>query len=88
METTIKLNINVKSKLDGLKIHPRESYNEVINRMIGSSLPKKVDIESLTETIEILSDPQTMRDIAKGLEDYQKGRTKTLEQVKKELNIK
>ena len=34
-----------------------------------------------------MSDPETMRDIAKGLEDYEKGRTKTLSELRKELGI-
>ena len=42
----------------------------------------KIDVE----TIEILSDPETMRDIAKGIGDYNKGKFKTLSQIKKELN--
>jgi len=88
MVTTIQIDEKLKEKLDELKIHHRETYNELIARMISSSLPKKVDVESLTETIEVLSDPETMREIAQGLEDYQKGKFKTLEQVKRELKIK
>ena len=42
--------------------------------------------ESLLETIEILSDPEIMRDIAKGIEDYNKGKFKTLSQIKREIH--
>ena len=72
METTIRLNENIKKKLDLMKIHSRETYNDVIARIIGNT--KKIDEESLKETIDILSSPETMRDIAEALEDYEKGR--------------
>lgn len=85
MATTIQVDENVKEKLDKLKIYNRETYNELILRLINSSSPQKLDKDSLIETIEILSDPQTMRDIAKGVEDYNQGRFKTLAQVRKEL---
>jgi len=73
MVTTIQLDEKLKEKLDKLKIHHRETYNELISRLV-SSFSKKADKESLVETIEVLSDPQTMRDIAEALEDYEKGR--------------
>ena len=73
METTIRLDVNIKKKLDSLKIHSRESYNDVIVRVIGN-MKKNIDEESLRETIGVLSDPETMRDIAEALEDYERGR--------------
>ena len=88
MITTIQLDTKVKAKLDALKVYNRETYNEIISRLVNDSSPTKADRESLIETIEILSDPETMKSIARGLEDYNKGRFKTLEQVKKEFNIK
>lgn len=72
METTIRLDINIKRRLDSIKIHPRESYNDVIARILGNT--KQIDKESLKETIEVLSDPKTMRDIAEAFEDYEKGK--------------
>lgn len=71
METTIRLDINIKKRLDSLKIHSRESYNDVIARVMGKN--RKIDEESLKETIDVLSDPESMRDIAEALEDYEKG---------------
>ena len=73
METNIRLDSNVKKKLDSMKIHSRESYNEVVTRILGN-MKKNIDEESLRETIEVLSDPETMRDIAEALEDYERGR--------------
>ena len=87
MITTIQLDSKLKEKLDALKVHHRETYNELISRLISSSSPKNYDKESLIETIEVLSDPETMRDIAKALEDYGQGKGKTLNQIEKEIGI-
>ena len=86
MVTTIQVDEKLKEKLDKLKVHYRETYNELISRLINSSSPQKLDRESLIDTIEILSDPETMRSIAKGIEDYNKWKFKTLAQVRKELS--
>ncbi|MFQ5531728.1 MAG: antitoxin VapB family protein [Candidatus Nanoarchaeia archaeon] len=74
METTIRLSNNVKEKLDLLKVHSRESYNDLISRMVEECKRMNVDEESLKETIEVLSDPETMRDIAEALRDFEKGK--------------
>jgi len=73
METNIRLNVDIKKRLDLMKVHSRESYNDVITRIIGN-MKKNIDEESLKETIEVLSDPEIMRDIAEALEDYERGR--------------
>jgi len=85
MVTTIQLDESTKNMLDRIKIHHRESYNELLKRLATNY--SKEDKGSLTETIEILSDPETMRDIAKGLEDYEKGKGTTLKEFKKELGL-
>ncbi len=88
MITTIQLDKKTKKTLDSLKIHPRESYNEVIKRISDSSIDTNVDKESLIETIEVLSDPEAMRSIANALEEIEKGNYgKPLGQVKKELGL-
>jgi predicted transcriptional regulator len=86
MVTTIQIDEKLKENLDKLKIHHRESYNELLMRLVQVASPNKSDRESLIETIEILSDPETMRGIAKGIEDFEKGKFKSLRQVKKELS--
>ena len=86
MVTTIQIDEKLKEKLDKLKIHHRESYNELLMRIIQTSSPNKADRENLIETIEIISDPETMRGIAKGIEDFERGKFKSLKQVRKELN--
>ena len=85
MVTTIQIEEKLKEKLDKLKVHHRESYNELITRLVAMSAPNKADRESLIETIEILSDPESMREIAKGVEDFNKGKYKTLRQIRKEI---
>jgi len=87
MITTIQLETKVKNKLDELKVHPRESYNDLIVRLLENNSLKDASRESLIETIETLSDPETMRDIAEALENYEKGEGKTLEEIEKELKL-
>ncbi len=87
METTIRLSNNVKERLDSFKVHSRESYNDVIARITENS-KVKVDEESLKETIEVLSDPEIMRDIAEALEEINKGNYGTpLDEIEKELGL-
>jgi len=88
MITTIQIDNNVKSKLDHFKIHPRETYNELIARLMEECKGKMVDEESLKETIEILSDPETLREIAEGIQEFEQGKGKTLEEVEKKLGIR
>jgi len=88
MVTTIQIDERLKEKLDKLKVHHRETYNELISRII--EFPKtggKIDAESLAETIEILSDPETMREIAKGLEEFERGKGIPWEKIKKDLGL-
>ncbi len=85
MVTTIQIDEKIKEKLDKLKIHYRESYNDLIARIIGSS--QNVSRDSLIETIEILSDPETMRDIAEALEEYENRKGIEFSKLKKEFNL-
>lgn len=88
MVTTIQIDEKLKEKLDQLKIHHRESYNELIARLVNSCSPDNFDRESLIETIEVLSDPELMRGIRDALEEERKGtRGTSLEELKKELNL-
>lgn len=87
MVTTIQIDEGLKEKLDRLKVHHRETYNELISRLIGVASPKNVDRESLIETIEVLSDPEMMRGLMRGLKDFEGGRFKSFEQIKKELRL-
>ena len=89
METTIRLNNGVKNRLDSFKVHSRESYNDVIARMT-ENININIDEDSLKETIEILSDLETMRNIAGALERFNNGNSGiSWEEIKKEhgLNV-
>ena len=89
MVTTIQIDEKLKDLLDELKIHPRETYNELITRMVSSCSTSSSDRENLIETIDILSDPETMRDIAEALERIDSGEYGIpFEEVKKELGLK
>ena len=89
MVTTIQVENKLKEKLDSLKVHHRESYNELITRLVENVTPKNIDKESLIETVEVLSDPDTMRRIAEAQERINKGDYGvSFGEAKKELGIK
>ena len=56
METTIKISSNTKAMLDKIKIHERETYNDVIEVMLEDHLElnekTKNNIESAKKEIE------------------------------------
>lgn len=78
--TTITVDLKVKHLLDKLKRARRESYNDVLSRVLPT-VEKTPDIEALQETVEILSDPETMRRLAKSIEDFRNGRLVDIEEV-------
>lgn len=86
MVTTIQLDEDTKEMLDKLKIHHRESYNELLQKLIRA-YSSGASRAQLVETLEIISDPEAMREIAEALEDYEAGRGKTLKQLRKELGV-
>lgn len=71
--TTIKIDTELKDRLNTLKIHPRESYNDVIERLVAIA----VDEEPLSQ--------ETIRDLERSLEDLKAGRVYTLDEVLAEL---
>ncbi len=86
MVTTIQLDEKTKDLLDKLKVHHRESYNELLKKLI-EVYQSGADREQLVETLEIISDPKAMREIAESLEDYEAGKGKTLKHLRKELGV-
>jgi predicted transcriptional regulator len=75
MPTSIQLQPATKARLDELKDHPRETYDDVVNRLIQCA----IDDEPLSE--------ETLADMAETLDDLKKGKTYSHEQVKRELGI-
>ncbi|MDO8563466.1 MAG: antitoxin VapB family protein [Nanoarchaeota archaeon] len=86
MVTTIQLDEDTKDMLDKLKVHHRESYNELLQRLV-EVYANGADRESIVETLEIMSDPEMMRGIAEGIEEYKAGRGTSLKQFRKELGV-
>lgn len=88
MITTIQINEDLKNKLNKLKIHHRETYNELILRLIENPDLLDYDKESLIATIDVLSDPELMRGIKEALEEEKREeRGTTLNELKKELEL-
>jgi predicted transcriptional regulator len=76
MVTTIQVEEKTKEELERVKLFPRETYNEVIIRLVMTS-------QEETELSE-----ETIKNIEKALEDVKKGRVYSTEKVRKELGIK
>jgi predicted transcriptional regulator len=76
MATTIQLEEKTKEELERVKLFPRETYNEVIIRLIMTSQEES----ELSE--------QTIKNIEKALEDVKKGRLYSTEEVRKKLGTK
>ncbi len=76
METTmIQVKKETAERLKRLKDYRRQSYDELINKLIAAE-----ESETLTE--------QDIKEIKQGLDDVKAGRTRSLEAVAKELGIK
>ena len=50
-------------------------------------LMSKDEFDSIMETIEIMSDPEIMKDLKKADEDFKKGRYSSWEEIKEKLGI-
>ncbi|MCC7577092.1 MAG: hypothetical protein KK926_09695 [Methanomethylovorans sp.] len=74
--TTIKVDPKLKSSLDNLKLHPRESYNDVIARLLNMAYDE-----------EPLSDP-TLERIEEALKDLKNGKYYTQEEIEAELGLR
>jgi len=72
MTTTIQVEETVRDALTRIKVHRRETYNDVIERLLEDQL-------QLNE--------ETERDIKKGLRAVKAGRYKTHEEVGRELGF-
>jgi predicted transcriptional regulator len=75
MATTIQLRPETKARIDGLKIHPRESYDETLNRLLDAVC----DPEPLSE--------ETLQRIEEGIADIRAGRGRPLSEVAKDLGL-
>ena len=75
MKTTIQVDKKIKDKLKAMKVHPKESYNEIIDRLISVSY----DDEELSD--------ETMKDIEDSLEQIRQGKTLSMKEVKERYGL-
>jgi uncharacterized protein YlaN (UPF0358 family) len=73
LDTTIKVKNKTRIKLENLKLHSKETYNDVIERLMR------------TQDDEL--DLQTIKNLKKSLTDIEKGKIYSLKQVEKELGL-
>ena len=73
METTIKISSDIKSLLDKMKIHERETYNDVIEVLLEDNLE--------------LND-KTKKEIEKSRKEISKGEFYTEEEVERMFGVR
>lgn len=76
MGTTIQIDKKTRDRLKELKLHPKESYDKVVERLLAL----RTDEGELSE--------ETIRGIELSLEDIKSGRTLSMNEVKQRLKIK
>ncbi|MCK4456216.1 MAG: hypothetical protein KAW39_00580 [Thermoplasmata archaeon] len=72
MSTTIQINETIRDSLNAMKIHSRETYNDVILRLL--------------EDQQELND-ETKREIVKAVKEIESGKYKTHDEVKEEMGL-
>ena len=70
--TTIQLSQDMKKILEGMKLHPRETYEEVLERLLE-------DLQELNE--------QTKKEIERAIREIKAGKSRTHQQLKDELGF-
>lgn len=73
--TSIRISTDMRDKLSELKVHPKESYEDVIKRLVEDA----VDDEPLSDA--------TIQAIEESLADIKAGRVYSLEDVAQELGL-
>ncbi len=76
MVTSIQLENKTKSKLDKIKVFPKESYDNVVNRLIN-----------VAEDDEGVLSDRTIKDLEEALVQVKKGKVLSHSQVKKKLGL-
>ena len=75
MVTTIQIEEKIKHRLEELKAYPRETYNEVIQRLID-----------IGKHDEVLSE-RSLKNIESSLEDIKKGRVYSTNEIRKKFGL-
>ncbi len=76
MVTSIQLESKTKTRLDKMKTFPKESYNDVVNRLLN-----------VAEDDEGILSSQTIKDLEKALAEVKSGKTILHNQVKKKYGL-
>jgi predicted transcriptional regulator len=71
--TTVQIRLKTKEKLDNLKIHPRETYDELIDRLADAAY----DDEELSD--------EEIAGMKESEEDIKAGRVRSLRDIMKDL---
>lgn len=75
--TTIQIKEETKNKLDSLKDYPRESYEEVINKLLGIVAEENMELSE-----------ETKRDIEESRKEFRQGKWVSFEEVRKKAGLK
>ena len=75
MVTTIQLRAETKARLDDVKVHPRETYDEALNRLLDMAY----DPEPLSD--------ESMKKIEESFEDIRAGRVRPFEEYVQEQSL-
>ena len=70
--TTVQLTRELKKVLDAMKLHRRESYNDVLERLVE-------DLQELNA--------ETKRELERAVKEIEAGKFRTHKQVKAELGL-
>ena len=70
--TTIQLSKEMKNALEGMKLHPRETYEEVLERLLE-------DLRELSG--------ETKKEIGQAIREIKAGKYRTHDQVKAEMGF-
>ena len=76
MVTSIQLDNKTKSKLDKLKVFPKESYDDVVNRLIN-----------VVEDDEGILSDQAIKDLEKAIAEVKNGKVLSHIQVKRKYGL-
>ena len=77
--TTIQIPVKLKKELTSLKDYNRETYADVIEKLISIAKDDEEDKFELSA--------ETLKDIAEAREDIKKGRFYSTKQIEKELGL-
>ena len=78
MATTIQMEESTKRALERVKLFPRETYNQIVERLLQRELEEE----------EAVLSPKAVKNIEQAIEDVKAGRLYSTKEAKKRLGIK